>query len=815
MLLVSVGISMMPAAGVSAHAPTSVGTVDKGPLAPPPTPSKPLQPPPKNLPDRTKITRSAAPSQQGISNATIDMKILVLASDGNEADLPAIKQALDYLGTPYTVYIAAQSPGGLTAAKLTDPANAAHAFYQGVILTTGDLAYSSPSGWASALNATEWTTLINFESSFGIRRISWYTYPSPDYGFQYGGTGVDTSSTPLNASFTADGKTIFGFYVNTGNPLPIQYAYTYLGTALDATTKPLLTDPSGKVLAALHTNVDSTGTALYDTIALTFDSNPYLTHDLVLSHGLITWLTKGFFLGERHAALTAQPDDIFNDNDMWASTLACGTNPDNTGITYRIAGSDIQALVRWQQAKQSNQVTSQFRIEMPFNGIGTTATFLNEEGNPAGQFKPDTLTPAAKQQQGQFNWISHTYDHTNLDAMSAADMTTELSKNNDVATSLKLQNYTKATLVTPDVSGLTNANALQAMYTYGVRYVVSDTSKAGYGNPTPNTGITNPLQPGILMIPRHPTNLYFNVQKPADWVAEDNCLYPAGAYGHVDTYAQLLDRESTMLLSYLLRGDIDPLMFHQPNMGAYDGTHSLLGDLMDATFAKYSKLVSVPIQSPTQEQLGQKMAARMAYNGAGVTAKMVGAGTISVSAQKDATIPITGLVTDCSQCKAEPYAGQNITWVTLRAGQSVNLTIKNPIPAPPARLALTAVLPPLGLTNGNETVVLLGKGFDVGVKVTFDGQAATVTNVTSVLLTVKTPAHAAGTVPVTVTLGDQTSTITKGYVYFKFGSSDTGTGTTDQTPTPDPAPAPRPAPTGAGTTSGSGGPAPAPVPTGR
>src|SRR5262249_37183960 len=149
----------------------------------------------------------------------------------------------------YTVYEAAQTPGGLTPDKLTDPANANHGYYQGIILTNGDLAYSSPSGWASALSTQEWTTLVNYEVSFGVRRISWYTYPSAHYGFQPGGPGVGPD-TPLNATFTATGNQIFGYYVNTANALPIQYAWAYLGQPLDATTKPVLTDPSGNVLAA-------------------------------------------------------------------------------------------------------------------------------------------------------------------------------------------------------------------------------------------------------------------------------------------------------------------------------------------------------------------------------------------------------------------------------------------------------------------------------------------------------------------------------------------------------------------------------------
>ena len=36
----------------------------------------------------------------------------------------------------------------------------------------------------------------------------------------------------------------------------------------------------------------------------------------------------------------------------------------------------------------------------------------------------------------------------------------------------------------------------------------------------------------------------------------------------------------------MLKGDMDPEMFHQPNLHAYDGTHSILGDLYDEVHAE-------------------------------------------------------------------------------------------------------------------------------------------------------------------------------------------------------------------------------------
>ena len=55
----------------------------------------------------------------------------------------------------------------------------------------------------------------------------------------------------------------------------------------------------------------------------TFDSNQYLTHNLVLAYGLLNWVTKGIFLGEYHVYLTPQIDDVFIADAMWEGTTPC------------------------------------------------------------------------------------------------------------------------------------------------------------------------------------------------------------------------------------------------------------------------------------------------------------------------------------------------------------------------------------------------------------------------------------------------------------------------------------------------------------
>ena len=63
------------------------------------------------------IVMSAEPAQR-VAHAQVsftptcpvDMRLLVISADGTEPVLSAIRQTLDYLGTPYSIYVAAQHP---------------------------------------------------------------------------------------------------------------------------------------------------------------------------------------------------------------------------------------------------------------------------------------------------------------------------------------------------------------------------------------------------------------------------------------------------------------------------------------------------------------------------------------------------------------------------------------------------------------------------------------------------------------------------------------------------------------------------------
>jgi len=646
--------------GKGQHHPVQLGPVE------PPHPPTQRHGPASNI----KVGRPVDQKFWGIhATDPIDMKVLVITADGQETDFPEIKATLDQIGVPYDVMTATQTT--LTPQMLWD--GGVHGYYQGIILVTGDLTYydAATNSWPSAFTDAEWATLWQYESMFGIRQVTSYTDPfgAPDnYGLNLV-TYQDTTTTPLTATLTTAGKQIFP-YLNPNSPVTFKYAWVYLATVVSPTvTTPLLVTPQGYAIASITKYPDGR-----QNLAVTAANAPFLVHSLLLSYGVVNWVTKGLFLGERHVNLDTQVDDLLIDDDMWDTTALT----DTTGLSFRMAGSDFNAVIAWQNTARALPNAGQLMLEYPFNGEGAS-----------GIYSPDTLTPAVIAGQTNFSWVNHTYSHPNLDTITYTLALNELRQNNNVAQKqLKLSKYFKDTMVQPDISGLYNPQFQQAAKDYGIKYMISDTSRQGWNNPSPNAGFHAIYQPSILIIPRRPSNLFYNLSTPDEWVSEYNCYYgPTGTcaggtwryWDHNLSYAEILDKESDVWLTYLLKWDIDPLMFHQPNLRAYNGTSSLLGDMINATLAKYNQAYALPIRNDPEHQVGIRMTNRMAYNASGVTARLVPcAGTrkaqLVVKSPASVQAPVTGVAYGNNR---ETYGGQNISYIQLSANQPVTVTLSS------------------------------------------------------------------------------------------------------------------------------------------
>lgn len=591
---------------------------------------------------------------------SINMKLLVISADGNEPVFAGIKSILNQIGVPYDTLVASQTP--LTAKTLSDGLGAGR--YQGILLTTGNLAYDAgASGWQSALSQAQWQMLWQYETDFRVRQATLYTYPAglPD---NYGLTplnAVDTNYTPVQASLTAAGQQVFS-YLNPATPVAVKGAWTYLVKPV-STGNPvsLLDTADGYSLASVYTYPDGR-----QNLAITTDGNPELTHTLLLGYGVVNWVSKGIFLGGRKVYLNAQPDDVMIGDDIWDPVKLS----DQTGIQYRITGNDYNRLITWQDTlRASSPNTALIRLEMPFNGVGVSGIYAN-----------DTLTSVIRNKPNQFKWISHTYDHALLTSITYADALTQLNNNHQVALKLKFTQYVKDSMIQPEISGLDNPEFFRAAKDFGIRYVLSDTSQPGWKNPSPNTGFYSTYQPSILIIPRYPTNLYYNVSTPVEWLSEYNHFYGPGGlfptWDHALTYAEVLDKESEIWLRYLLKFDLNPVMFHQSNLRAYDNKNSLLGDLVNATMTKYNSMYKLQIRNPSQHEAGVLMADRMVYNASGVSGRLVLGTTNSISLQttQAVKVPLTGVTYGTS---TEVYGGQAISTISLGA----NGTASVPAPA--------------------------------------------------------------------------------------------------------------------------------------
>ena len=686
---------------------------------------------------------------------TIDMKLLVVTNGKTEADFGAIKQILDFVGTPYTVldFSATGQPGGITAAMLSD--GNCHGFYQGVIFAVGGYIYTLPGMPA----------LTSYETSFGVRQLNWFTNPTPDFGLNFTSVTVPSTST-YTASFTSAAGPVFS-YANTATPLNFSGAFIYLTTPVPSTAlptgasvTPLLSDTSGNALSAVYSFPDGR-----QYLTQTFDSNQFLQHDLVLAYGLLNWVTKGVFLGDYHVYAAGQVDDFFINDAEWKPGTPC-TDPTTHDRTtsdasflsnFRLTSTDMTQLVTWQNSLQTDPLLNGFKLTLAFNGVGTTGnkdwTGLATSGRTA-----DSLITGLPLYQAPFHWISHTYDHpgtlnglhksdalgdpdtpqvdsidleilTNLFVANGTGQNLDTDPSDTTAPAgvvpLRFTDFNPINLVSPGVTGLNDPNVPGYLFADGIRYVVSDTSVLGQPNngpnPSPNVGIVNTFANGIYEVPRYPNDVYYNAANWADDQAEFHCIYgpvPGPAQPPFDSYnaAQVLDFTSSQFVINMLKGDMDPQMFHQPNLHFSDnaaslgltGTHvsSLISDTYNQTFAKYKALYKLPVKSLTLDQLGVAMQGRNAYNLAGVTGSMIGVGgpnpTITISAPAGAaTIPVTGL----NSAGAESYGGKFISHIPVGAGQTVSVAM------PPSTIVnLSGVYN----VNGIATVGTLpiGGGFD-------------------------------------------------------------------------------------------------------
>jgi hypothetical protein len=365
---------------------------------------------------------SAAPVSPGLR---IDLKVLLLAQDsGQAAEWQAL---LTREGVPHDTVITGTA-GALTDAKLADY-GANRAKYQAVVLAFGNL--------EDVLPASDKAALDKFQKTFGIRQLSDQTFPNAAHGLN--GPTQSGSQDGVLGTLTPTGKLAFPYLkseVPVANDDPgAAETFGHLATPLaGADFQTLVTGPGNSSLLGIYTDAEGR-----EEMVMTVNSNQFQSHNQLLRHGMLNWVTRGVYLGHQRNYLELHVDDIFLPDDSWDPvTNTTNYDPD---AAIRMSAADVSKAVQWSQQ-------TGLKLDMVFNGAG------NEQFGGAS----DPLLAPLRDNKNSFRWIDHTYEHPNLDCSTQTFIQNQITQNRTWATSRGFGDVVdSAELVTGEHSGLANA----------------------------------------------------------------------------------------------------------------------------------------------------------------------------------------------------------------------------------------------------------------------------------------------------------------------------------------------------------------------
>jgi hypothetical protein len=607
---------------------------------------------------------SAAPNQR------VDLKVLLLTATGNEPTAGSWESTLKSEGVPYEKKVAsADDPYTDDTFSDTLADGTPHAKYQAVIIATGGLYYSNPDGlWVSALSSEEWTALQSFEVKFGIRQITAFAYPTPEYGLNYPTTAGDMDGT--TASLTASGKLAFPYLKG---PVKIDSgAYGYQSTPIDATKfDTLVSGPDNSSLLGIAKQADGR-----EEMVSTVDANQYQLHHLLLRHGMLSWVTRGVYLGYSRSYLAIHVDDIFLSTERWDENT--NTTPDDSPNPIRMTPADVTRAVYW------SSITG-IKIDLLFNASGSDA---------AG--KRDKLTQALVQDRKDFRWVNHTYSGEPNDDTTTEWITSDIQKNLDWAKSKGIS-MDKTELVFDQHSGLNNPNTIPALTTTGVKWVGDDMSRF------PEQRQVGPA----LTVPRYPSAIYYNVAKKSEQLDEYNYLYlpPELGGGCVDTstttcfsqpatWSDYVNNEATQILRHVMSNDPRSHYMHQANLAEDGIMYSVFNEVLSRYYTYYKNPLVNPTHRETGEELLRENKWRAALDAGKVTAYLQN-GKVTVQSTETLEVPFTGTSV------GSLYGGQRSGWRTVTAGALNTLSVSDPANTGLPKLSGTvAVGNVLTTTNG-------------------------------------------------------------------------------------------------------------------
>ena len=354
-----------------------------------------------------------APAQAATGNR-VDLRVLVFTS--GDPSTAAIVTALGREGVPYTtVNLSDAGRATIDAAFLANESpTAREGKFQAIVLP------NAAGGGAVGLTAAERDALAAYERGYSVRQVDSYDWPGSvgplpaSYSGPLDGSPLTVTPSGLSGPFSyltgslavdnfdPSVTEVYGYPVAASPALPAGSTFT-----------PLLNAAAGGASGAVA------GVYSHDSreeLVITANFNDGQQWFNEISHGLITWMTRGVHLGYQRNYFAVQVDDIFLPDSRWSATGHCTpgdgcADPTVTTPDIRMTPTDVANLVAWQNANG-------FKLDMVFNGGGSD--LWKADQNPPATVDPTLDAFTAAGTENQFTWINHTYTHEFLGCIQVA-----------------------------------------------------------------------------------------------------------------------------------------------------------------------------------------------------------------------------------------------------------------------------------------------------------------------------------------------------------------------------------------------------------
>jgi hypothetical protein len=553
----------------------------------------------------------------------VEMKVLLLSATSDtliEPELTIAIKALQSFGITYDHKVLTQDSDLISRELLSLEENNGVGKYYAIVLTTGLLVFQNKERiWNSALTQDQWTQLEDYERRFHIRRVSLSTWPTPAIGLTVAGTPGSDNNDVIMANN-------LGPYTSGMVPeLRTSLSYTWQTPAkiLDSSkVKPVFyfgnKVENEKPLAAAIINFSDHREQMH----FFFVQSQYSMPSLLAIPIWLRWVTGNIYMGKRRVYLNVQVDDFFLNTDRWSPYLS--KNPGDGSRNYRLRPEDLDYFVKYRHENLiSLSGDPNFKIDLAFNGFGVWE---------ARGYKKDALFMQAKKLTNEYNWISHTYSHMDLNLFNYERAMDEFNKNTEMAKDIfgseEHPSYSRKSMVTPRISGLFVPGVLKAMVDSQILYVAGDTTRPEItpGNMYVGRWTTKEQNgfEGVLIIPRAATEIYYDVTDTIELSSEYNHRYRK-YFGRDLSYQEIYQRESDRVVRSLLRLEPIPNMFHVTNLRAFllpeesenKNRVSLISLWLDAVLAEYRKYSTLPVRALKFDNLAEIFIQRMDYEKCG------------------------------------------------------------------------------------------------------------------------------------------------------------------------------------------------------